>query len=393
MLALGWVIYGYFGLVVGSLPPLLTSIKADLGLSSTQAGLLLGAWPLVFIAVALQAGQLNDRLGLRRSVLIAITLITGSVFLRGLAHSFPVMFCAVAMFGLGGSIISTGLPKLVAQWFEGPARTRASGIYLTGPSVGTAVALAGTNSVILPAVGDDWHRVFFVYAAIGVFALGIWVLFGRDGPAARAGTVAPSKVPTSQVLRLWPMWIVIFVGVAGFTMGGFRGWLPAILEAKDFSRSEAGWIASITGLVGVPGSLSITNIASRLPRRKPLVIAMFAVSAVTLAVVPISSGPILIAVLVVQGFFAGALVPILMNLLMDLPELGPGAVGTAAGIFFTVAQAGGFGSPFLIGVISGASGSFTSSLYLLSVIAVVAIIPAAAIHEVARGKLNPQVAT
>ena len=382
MLGVGWLVYGYFGMVTASLPPLLTKVEADLDLSSAQSGLLLGAWPLLFVAFALQAGRLNDRLGLRRSILIGISIITLSAFLRGVANSFEFMFIAIAVFGIGGSIISTGMPKLIAQWFDGPARTRASGIYITGPSLGTAFALGASNSLILPLVGNSWHNVFFVYGAFGIVAFAIWLLFGRDGPTLAEGQSPPAPVPMSRVLRMWPMWIIIFVGLASFTMGhGFRNWLPAILESKGFTDSGAGLVASVTGLVGIPGALSITAMASHLPSRKLLVIAMLVVNGVTLTMVLFSSGAVLIGALIAQGFFAGAMIPLLMSLLMDLPRLGAGAIGTASGVFFTIGQTGGFGAPVLVGVLKGAFDSFAPGIIFLAAVAIVAILPATMIRE------------
>ena len=382
MLGVGWLVYGYFGMVTSTLPPLLTKVEADLELSSTQSGLLLGAWPLLFVAFALQAGRLNDRLGLRRSIMIGISIMTLSAFLRGMANSFEFMFFAVAVFGIGGSIISTGMPKLIAQWFEGGGRTRASGIYITGPAMGMAFALAASNSLILPNVGNSWHNVFFVYGAFGIVAFAIWLLFGRDGPTLAEGQSPPPPVPMSRLFRMWPMWIVVFVGLASFTMGhGFRNWLPAILESKGFTDSEAGLISSMTGLIGIPGALTITAMASRLPSRKMLVIAMLVVNGATLTMVLFSGGSVLIGALLVQGFFAGAMIPLLMSLLMDLPGLGAGAVGTASGIFFTVGQTGGFGAPVLVGVLKGAFDSFSPGIIFLASVAFVAILPAMLLRE------------
>jgi len=65
MLAGLWLAYVSFGLVAGGISPLVVFVSEDLNLSRSSMGSVMGAWPLVYIAFAIQAGALIDRLGLR----------------------------------------------------------------------------------------------------------------------------------------------------------------------------------------------------------------------------------------------------------------------------------------------------------------------------------------
>jgi cyanate permease len=359
MLGLAWLVYAYFGLVTSSLPPLLTRIKTDLGISHSQAGLILGAWPLIYMGLAYPAGLLNDRFGLKRMLLIAVAIISLSAFLRSTATSFATLFLAVALFGAGGPIVSGGLSKLVAQWFTGPARTRAAGIYVTGVGAGSAIALAGTNSLLLPLL-DSWRAVFLVYGGVGVIVFACWFMLGRDGPSAETSSRNAPAIPAWAVLKMQAVWLVVIVGMAGFTLGhGFRNWLPAILEDKGFTSTEAGYLTTIPALVSIAGSLAISYVAAHFGKKRPLILGILTVEATTLTLIAIFSGFSLIPILLVQGFAAGAMMPLLLNSLMDLPEVGPRAMGTAAGLYFTVGEVGGVGGPSLVGVLKDITDSFT----------------------------------
>ena len=68
MLGLAWAAYASFGLVSASLAPLVTPITAELGITYTQMGMILGAWQLAYIGVAYNVGRVLDRVGLRRSL-------------------------------------------------------------------------------------------------------------------------------------------------------------------------------------------------------------------------------------------------------------------------------------------------------------------------------------
>ena len=130
------MVYFSFGLAVFSMAPLVETIREDLDMSKGAMGTVLGAWPLVYLVAALPSGALVDRLGLRRSLGIATVLISISALLRPIAGSFPAMFGAVAIFGLGGPLVSVGAPKLVSVWFDDKERALAMGITMTAPALG-----------------------------------------------------------------------------------------------------------------------------------------------------------------------------------------------------------------------------------------------------------------
>ncbi|NQV61591.1 MAG: MFS transporter, partial [Alphaproteobacteria bacterium] len=137
-----WILYFAFGLTLVAMAPLIGAIRADLNLSDGAMGLVLGAWPLVYIASAMPCGAFLDRAGPRRALFAAAVIIALSAVARGLANDQLSLFLAVALFGIGGPLISIGAPKLVSLSFEGPDRGMAMGIYITGPALGGICALA-----------------------------------------------------------------------------------------------------------------------------------------------------------------------------------------------------------------------------------------------------------
>ena len=132
MLVLLWLLYITFGLVSRSIFPLVTPILADLELSYSQMGLILGSWQLTYIFAALVAGTILDRWGVRKSIFAGVMVIGLSASLRYFSGGFISMLIAVALFGLGGPMISIGGPKTISAWFHGRSRGTAMGIYTTG---------------------------------------------------------------------------------------------------------------------------------------------------------------------------------------------------------------------------------------------------------------------
>jgi MFS family permease len=133
-------VYASFGLIAASIAPLVVPIEADLGMSHAAMGSLMGAWQLVYIFSAIPGGMLLDRIGVRFALLIGIVLIAVSAMGRALADGYFSFLLAVMVFGIGGPIISSGAPKLVAELFRGSQRGFAMGIYMTGPALGGVAA-------------------------------------------------------------------------------------------------------------------------------------------------------------------------------------------------------------------------------------------------------------
>jgi cyanate permease len=407
MLALAWLAYFYWGCLSIAFAPILPAIERDLHISSTSGGLLLGAYPLTYVLSSLAIGRVCDRLGVKLSTAIGLLVIAVSMALRSVSYNFGLMLVAATMLGVGGPVVSTVLPKLVAERFEGPQRTLASGIYVTGPSVGAALVLLLTNSVFVPALGGSWRLLCLCQALFGVLVLGLWWWLAtnvspvRPAPAAAEGLDAaphPSDAsahvvtPARPLWRLPSVWMPVLVGVVGFAIGqGYASWLPSILEAKGYSPSAAGLWASVCRLSQVPGSVGLCYLITRLTfqnSRKYAVMGLLVVQTITVALVAAPLGIGLYPLLVVQGAASGALLPILLSIIMDLPAVSASQMGMAAALYFTVGQIAGAGAPVGVGWLRDMTGGFTAGLLAVAGFAFVCLLPASrmvdARHPIAR---------
>ena len=118
-----WLIYFCFGYSVSSIAPIVPYITHDLNISYKQMGLILGAWQFTYMFFALPAGFILDRYGLKVSIFLAALIITLSLISRGLSNNFYHMWLAVALFGIGGPLISVGVPKVSSLWKDEKSRT------------------------------------------------------------------------------------------------------------------------------------------------------------------------------------------------------------------------------------------------------------------------------
>lgn len=398
LLAGVWLVYFSFGVVAASMAPLVAVIAADLSVGNAGMGFILGAWPLVYLAAALPCGILLDRIRPRTSLLIAGAIIGISAFARALAQDEVSMFLAVAIFGIGGPLVSVGAPKLIAQLFEGSSRGTAMGIYMTGPALGSAAALALTNSLMMPLAGNDWRLVMMVYGVLGVGSGVLWFLIA--GHRAASFAEPERKAETSLVadglgaLLSRPLMLLALAIATGifFINHGLNNWLPEMLRANGLDAKSAGYIASIPTIVGIVGSLLIPRYA--VPGRRLMIMAaVFAVTFVASLMLYSGNQAVLAIALIFLGFARGSLVPVVLLLMMEAPGVRRERHGLIGGLFFVAGEIGGVLGPVTIGLLSAQSGGFDTSVATLAAVAALMIVLTLALSRLPASRAGPAVAS
>ncbi|PSP74659.1 hypothetical protein BRC86_05060, partial [Halobacteriales archaeon QS_3_64_16] len=173
------------------------------------------------------------------------------------------------MVGLGGTAITFGLPKLVAEGFSPTRSGTLSSVYLLGSYLGIAAAFGLGRAILGPLLGG-WRPVFrwsglavLAFALVWIAAVG-WVSRRDDRDADRraggtdteraasdpaaetgtgvddeAGTAVRSiaadlkRVGTHPEMRL----LVLIRAMYLFTLHGLQNWLAVALEARGIAPS------------------------------------------------------------------------------------------------------------------------------------------------------------
>ncbi len=371
MLAGLWLAYASFGLVSGGIPPLVGRVSSDLNLSRSAMGSVMGAWPLVYIAVSVPAGALIDRFGLRRSLAVGIILVALSGILRAVAVNYATMFLAVAIFGVGGPFISIGAPKLISVWFNRKDRGLAMGIYMTASNTGRILALATANSVLMPLYRSSWRLTMATYAGVALLSAFLWWFMARDleqssDSAKGSGKdLAASMKVFPMLLRIGVVRIVLVITVGSFFFShGFNNWLPEILRTGGMTAAQAGFWAILPIVVGIATTLVVPMVAKP-GRRIPMLVSIFMAAAVAALMVATTTGAPLTLGLILQGAASRGVMPVIMLILMDAPQVGPERMGAAGGLYFTAGEVGGVLGPLLLGVAADLTGSFREGLFML----------------------------
>ncbi|MEM7323105.1 MAG: MFS transporter [Actinomycetota bacterium] len=369
VLAGAWAVYAAFGLLVSSTGALVPQIRDDLNLSDSVMGLVLGAWQLIYIGTAIPAGRVLDRFGIRRALLASMVIMLASGFGRAIAWDGWSLFASVALLGLGAPIISVGAPKVAASLFEGADRRLAVGIYSTAPVIGGALGLVLPANVVGPLVDDDWRLIIAVLTGFAAVALVIWVLVSGGLDGLLAPGAGPSLSEYRSIAALPVVRFVLFLSVLNFYfVHGVGQWVVAILDSAGWSPREAGLWAAFGTLGSLIASYVIPRMATS-DRRPALMVGVMVAGAGSLFFLLSTQVLLLAPSLLVATIARSALVPLLIMVMMDHPDVGPERIAAATGLFFALAQIGGVTGPTLTGVLADASDGFRLPLLVHSGVA------------------------
>jgi MFS transporter, CP family, cyanate transporter len=369
-----WLIYYCFGLTAAAMAPLVRPITRDLGMSHAAMGAVFGAWPLVYIASAVPCGAFLDRYGPRSALFLGAAAIGVSGLLRALAGDQLTLYLAVAVFGVGGPLVSIGAPKLIGRWFEGKERGLAMGLYVTGPALGNITALSLTNRVMMPLLGGSWRAVLLVYAAFVLAAGAAWLVISGHAVrhAADPGAGADLRPPQLEVflalVRARAVQIVLLLSVGVFFFNhGLNNWLPEILRSRGMDAQTADAWAVVPAAVGLAGALVVPRLAVP-ARRIAVLLALFTAAGTATLLIQAPAASALAAGLVLQGIARGSMMSVSVLVLMETREVGPSRFGAAGGLFFSAAEIGGVLGPLTVGVLYDLTGGFGASLTVLTAV-------------------------
>ncbi len=396
LLLLGlWLCYFSFGAIASSLAPLVPLIQAELEINHAAMGSIMGAWQFVYIAAAIPAGMLLDRLGGRRTLVIGVAFVALSSFGRAWADGYWTLLVAVMLFGIGGPVISSGAPKVVTGVFEGSHRGLAMGIYMTGPTLGGILALTLTHSILLPLFDGSWRAILNLWGVVAVAAGLVWFAIasiagrrvnGFDERASGSGRTSAEKPGVRQLIAITGVPLVLAMSVGVFLINhGLNNWLPEMLRERGMTSTAAGYWAALPMLIGILGSLTIPRLAT--PDRRFVILGVLCAAAAISSFLLTMSGPGATTIaLLVQGLVRSTLMTVLILTLVELPGIRPEQAGTASGLFFSAAEVGGVLGPLGLGLIYDLTHGFNAGLYTLTAVSALMLLGTARLSRLAEPK-------
>lgn len=229
-----WMMFGVTGI----------PIRVQLGLDSTQFGLLTATPVFTGAVFRLPLGIGTDRFGGRRIMLLLLLGCAVPLWVSAYATAFWQFLLLGLALGLVGASFSVGTPY-VARFFAREQRGFAMGFFGAG-TIG-----ASLNMFVAPFLIDryGWEMVPKVYAmALVATAALFWIFSARD--PARSGDYTPSMRQQLAVLRDPRVWK--YCQYYSIVFGGFTAlsiWMPQYFKTEyGLSITQAALLAACFAL-------------------------------------------------------------------------------------------------------------------------------------------------
>jgi len=353
-------------------PPMEHILKEELLLTHAQTSLLYSIPILMVGVIAIPAGLISDRIGVRKAAGIGAIMIAVGSILRSTATDFSSLLAFTFIYGAGLGWSWPNLPKLVSCWVPREKVGVATGIYSSGIFAGPALAMAITMPLVFP-ITNTFQGTFFIWSIPSVAAAILWWILVKEPPRSDIHDEPSTRdnAPLRQILRNKNLWLLsLFSLLYDFFIYTWLGWTPTLMMLKGATPEMAGAISSIAHWVGIPTVFLMPMLAHKIGLRKPFLWA----SAIALALAAWGaiyiSLPMSWILMVVAGITDCTILITIMVLIIDMiPEK---EVGTASGIVLAVGHTGALMGPWISGHILDRTGSLDLSLLILTGIAIAA---------------------
>jgi MFS transporter, CP family, cyanate transporter len=355
--------------------PLLTEIRADLGLGSAAAGALTTLPVLCFGVFGLLAPGLRRRF--REEILLAGCMALLIIGLLVRVGPWQVtLFTGALLAGIAISVGNIAMPSLIKR--EHPESvTFVTAVYSTALTTGAALS----SGIVVPiehAAETGWRFPLGVLAFPALIAGIAWV------PRARRAGAEPVAAPPAKA-ELWRdrlAWQVTgFMGLQSLLAYAVFAWLPTLCQDRGMDKGSAGLVLAVSCFVQALGSLAVPAIDRRLRDQRPLVVTVGLLTAAGFAGIvwaPVGAIWLSAVVLGVGQGAAFALALAFIGLRSGDAHVAAGLSGMAQGVGYLIAAIG----PLGIGVLRGLAGGWAVPIAILIAVSCVEILPGLAAGKV-----------
>jgi sugar phosphate permease len=379
------VIFTCIGLARFAYTVILPGMQAGLGLSNDRMGFIgTGNFTGYLVAVLLSPPLVRH---LRPRAAIVAGLLLVGVCMLGISssRSFSSVFLCYTLVGMGSGFANIPMMALITYWFHSEQRGKAAGLVIGGNGVG--IIFVG---FLIPMLNrcygmDGWRGSWLLLGLISLAVAVCAALLLRNHPSdlglepvGRSRSVSPDQLKPHErrgdggiLLRLGLLYLVF--GATFMIYGTFI--VTTMVKEYGFSVQKAGHYWSWAGFFSLFSGVGFGALSDFFGRKRGLVL-VFTVqtAAYLLAGLKLGSTALMVSI-VLYGLSVFAIPTIMAAAVADYLGISRAATAFATiTIFFAFGQAIG---PACAGIIAGATGTFTASYQLASLLTAIAAMFAA----------------
>jgi MFS family permease len=349
---------------VGKLPPALPVLQDALNITLVQAGFLLSAVQVASMTLGLAVGLSADSLGLRRSMLVGLALLSVASISGGFVADASGLLFLRALEGLGFLLVVMPAPALIRRTVDASQLSGRMGWWGTYMPTGSALALLLGPWVI---AGLNWSAWWWLLGAVAALAwVAVWLCVPDVQQPAPTHNAANDAWPKRLALTLQspgPWLVALTFAVYSSQWLAVVGFLPTVYAELGLTAGTAGVLSACVALANVSGNIMSGRLLQRgWPAQRLLSIGFACMTLGAVGAYAVLNGEGLPTSLrfacVVMFSAVGGLIP--GTLFSCALRLAPseGTVSTTVGYMQQLSALGQFAGPPLVAWVAASAGGW-----------------------------------
>lgn len=240
---------------IAKLPPAIAMLQIELGMDLVQAGFLLSMVQLAGMTLGLVVGLNVDRVGLRRSMLSGLLLLSIASALGGAADSVPQLLVLRALEGLGFLCVVMPAPSLIRRTVPPEQLSARLGMWGAYMPTGSAAALLVGPWIMTMFNWQGWWWLASLCTLLAAWAIRRWVPKLPPMQVAHDADHGWAKRLRLTLSSPGPWWVALSFAVYSSQWLAVIGFLPTVYSQIGLSNTSAGALTALVALVNVLGNL------------------------------------------------------------------------------------------------------------------------------------------
>ncbi len=343
---------------ITSVGPLLDIIQTSLGMSGLTASLITTLPVLCMGLFAIASIKLNNRFGIEKSLLLAMSFIFMATLLRMFVNDSMSLLITAFVSGMGIGIAGPLISGFIKKYF--PERPGLTGIYSVSMVIGAAIA-SSFSIPLFHSMNDSWQRSLGFWSILAIPASLLLLPLLKNGKPNNNPIAISSIFIKNKRVNLF----MFFFACMAAIFYSITAWLAPIVQSTGLSHAQSGNILTLFTVIQIPISLTIPMIVSKTGNRKLWLLLCSLSEIIGIILLMVHFSPWLATIFL--GIGAGGLFP--LAILMPIQE----ARNTTEAISWSaMVQFGGYLlaslGPAFIGLTVDLFDSFVPALLVLVII-------------------------
>jgi MFS family permease len=362
------------------LPPVMTTIQKAFNLSMSQSGDLMSIFSIMGFVLAIPAGFILKRFGIKLTGLFAVGSVTIGAAFGAMADTARMLFVGRFIEGVGMGLIMVAAPLAISLWFPAEKRALPTGLWASSVGIGNIATLVLAPSL---AVAQGWRAVWWAGA---IFSAVAFVLFAilfrlpkkeemREAPLPPPTAGEPESPSLLKGMANVNFWMIsIAFGVYNLVVMAMCSFLPAFLELErgysiTFDQGfmmNASFVTAFIMLASIFSGPAGGHLSDRMGKRKGSVVACFILMTLTFLMPFTVTGWMIPVYMLLFGIVGGPVAPIL---LASVPEVAtkPAFIGIGMSVAALGQNIGMYIGPSLFSRIQEAQGWATAGYWMIPI--------------------------